>query len=388
MTPVLRQLDWDEVTLAGAVEQRRTANGIRLARLPEAVCRQLDEPMLSVTAAMAAGIRLSLRTDTTVLEVDSILTGLQYVGGKQRPIAFDLEINGQVFTRQSVAGGGAYVVDFAVFPARVERRNATPERLRFGDLPAGMKRLVLWLPHNAEVELTAVRVDAQAQVFADASAGARWVHYGSSISHGKEVGGPAGIWPALVAQDLGLDLTALGFSGQCMVDGAVARLIAHSDAAIISLKLGANVVGGDTMRGRTFRSAVHTMLDIIRDRHPATPVLVISPITAPVLEQAPGPAIRQPGGFATVARPAALLDDALTLERTRTILEESVALRRSLGDLALHYLDGRQLLGETDTGLLVDGLHPDAEGHRQIAARLTPILAELLAQSAAAGSGS
>ena len=388
MTTTMRQLDWNEVTLAGAIEQQHTGQGLRLARLPHVVCRKLDDPMLSITAAMAAGMRLCLQTDATVLEIEAWLTGLHYAGGERRPIAFDLYVDGQHFARHNVAGGGAYHVDFAGFPPNVVLRNAPMERVTFGDLPSGMKQIALWLPHNAEVELAAVRVDAPARLLPCTATAPKWVHHGSSISHGKEVDGPARIWPALVAKDLGLDLTALGFSGQCMLDGAVAHVIARCDAAVISLKLGANVVGGDTMRGRTFRSAVHTMLDIIRDRHPETPVLVISPIVAPALEQHPGPAVRRPVGFATVPRSIALMDDALTLQYTRTILAECVELRRSLGDAALHYLDGSHLLGEPDVGLLKDGLHPDAQGHRLIAARFVPSLARLLVQPDAMSSES
>jgi lysophospholipase L1-like esterase len=331
---------------------------------------------------------LCLQTDATTLEVETVLTGLHYLGGERRPIVFDLLIDGQPNSRQSIAGGGAYIVDFGCYPPGVVRRSAPPEHIRFADLPPGMKHLALWLPHNAEVKLTAVRVNADARVLPAVSTAPRWVHHGSSISHGKEVEGPAGIWPALVAQDLGLDLTALGFSGQCMLDGAVARVIAQQDAAVISLKLGANVVAADTMRGRTFRSAVHNLLDIIRERQPATPILVISPITAPILERDPGPALRAPGGFAKIPRPPELMDDALTLRLTREILADCIALRRGLGDLALHYLDGQQLLGERDADLLVDGLHPDARGHSLIAERLMPILAGLLPQPVSAATAS
>eukprot|EP01042_Synura_sphagnicola_P012553 gene12553-15967_t len=63
MSAALRQLDWDAVVVAGAIVKQETASGIRLARLPDAVCQLLEAPMLSITAAMAAGIRLGLQTD-------------------------------------------------------------------------------------------------------------------------------------------------------------------------------------------------------------------------------------------------------------------------------------------------------------------------------------
>ena len=66
-------------------------------------------------------------------------------------------------------------------------------------------------------------------------------------------------------------------------------MIASQPADLISLKLGINVVNGDTMRERTFVPAVHGFLDTIRERHPDVPVAVVTPIICPVAEDHPGP---------------------------------------------------------------------------------------------------
>jgi len=52
----------------------------------------------------------------------------------------------------------------------------------------------------------------------------------------------------------------------------------YTPADFISLKLGINVVNGDSMRERSFIPAVHNFLDTIREKKPNTPILIISPI--------------------------------------------------------------------------------------------------------------
>lgn len=378
MTNSLRDVAWDCLALDGVVEARRSETGLSLARLSRLACEQIGDPLLTITTSMAAGMRLRLITNSQSLEVEARLKGLQYFGAERRPIAFDLLVNRTPFTRYKVEGAGLYAVNFASTPPMVELHEAAPQRVVFAQLPAGLKTLELWLPHNAEVELLAVRVEADAEVLPVEIGEPSWVHYGSSISHGKEVEGPLDMWPARVARGLDLNITNLGFSGQCLLDGSVARAIAGIDAKVISLKLGANVVGSDAMRRRTFRSLVNDFLDMIREKQPKTPILVISPVYSPLMEDHPGPLARLPSGYATITRAPELAVDALTLTEVRRLLEECVALRRRRGDLALHYLDGRHLLDAPDVTRLVDGLHPDTLGHQWISERISPILAGLI----------
>ncbi|MCW2793432.1 MAG: hypothetical protein JWO76_2530 [Nocardioides sp.] len=52
------------------------------------------------------------------------------------------------------------------------------------------------------------------------------------------------------------------------------------------------------MRLRAFTPAVHGCLDTVRDGHPTTPLLVVSPILWPIHEDAPGPSVRDLSDFA------------------------------------------------------------------------------------------
>jgi hypothetical protein len=198
----------------------------------------------------------------------------------------------------------------------------------------------------------------------------RWVHYGSSISHCMEADQPTGTWPAVAARSAGVDLASLGLAGQCQLDQFAARTIRDLPADLISLKLGINVVNADSMRERAFVPAVHGLLDTIRDGHPDTPIVVISPIICPAAEEHPGPTLPNADGrFDVVERADELMVGALSLGRIRTLLERVVTQRRSAGDGQLHYLHGHGLFGADDVDDLPDGLHPNSAGYRRMGER-------------------
>ena len=136
----------------------------------------------------------------------------------------------------------------------------------------------------------------------------RWVHHGSSISHGSVATYPTEPWPVVAARLAGLDLVNLGFGGSALLDPFVARTIRDTPADRISLKLGINLVNLDLMRLRAFGPAVHGFLDTIRDGHPHTPLLVISPSCARSTNtpRAPAPSTRtpSPASSTTSTRPA------------------------------------------------------------------------------------
>jgi hypothetical protein len=159
-----------------------------------------------------------------------------------------------------------------------------------------------------------------------------------------------------------------------MLDQFVARTIRDLSADVVSVKVGINLVNGDAMRERTFAPALHGFLDTVREGQRETPILLVSPIYCPSVEDKPGPTIMGPDGrFVTVDG----LDDVrltcLTLAKIRQTMDDVVAARRKLGDAHLHYLNGLELFGLSDAEDLPDDLHPNAAGYVRIGQRFAAL---------------
>jgi hypothetical protein len=252
-------------------------------------------------------------------------------------------------------------------------------RFDLGGSGAEERLVVVWMPQTETVEIRDVRADAPLRP-AELLDQLRWWHHGSSISHCIEADTPRGVWPVAAADQLGLDVTNLGFAANAHLDQFTARAMRDSGADLFSLKIGINIVGGDTMKRRTFVPAVHGFLDTIRDGAPTAPILLISPIICPMHEDTPGPTVTDPQTGARRGTPVLTpdpFDPPLTLRAVREILERIVQQRAS-EDPALFYLDGLDLFGEADLDELPDGLHPSAAGYLRMAERFaaSPVVSE------------
>lgn len=364
--------------ITGALELERTAEGLRPRRLPGWTRPQLPSDFCDMVVAQPSGVRLEFGTTATLLELDVLITRTRFADAPAAfPAgAFDLVIDGFPTHRLPVPDGGVLVMDGERSGGFIP---GEPSTVRFGPLPEGSKEIEIWLPHACQVELISLRADGPVREPAT-PARPRWVHHGSSISHCGEAEGPLGTWPVVAARLAGVDVLNLGLAGNAMVDQFAARTIRDQPADLISLKLGINVVNGDTMRPRTFAPAMHGFIDTVRDGHPHTPVLLISPITCPTAEHRPGPtpAYWEDGvlTFRAIGEPAA---DALTLTMVREILATIVEQR---SDPYLHYLDGPEIFGAVD---LPDGLHPDATGYQQMGERFAPFICIHLQSATSAG---
>lgn len=217
-------------------------------------------------------------------------------------------------------------------------------RVRFDGLPDGWKTLELWLPPQRAVRIRDLGVEDGADLEPSPDRRPRWVTYGSSITHCNGAHSPSRTWPAVAARRRGMNLTSLGYSGQCHLDPLVAMMIRDRAADFVSLKVGINMVGG-SVSPRTFRPLLVGMVRIIREKHPTTPLAVVSPILSPPREGTPG---------AT----------GMTLRMMREELETAVARLRACGDANVHYISGLDLLGEDLVATcLPDLLHPNGDGY-------------------------
>ena len=370
-TPVTAEL------LRGTFELERTEHGLLPHRLPARARAQSADERLAMMESQPAGVRLVLRTSATALELDTLPTKLVYAGAPPRPDGvYDLLVDGRLTGQATVTGGNTRSIDMRTGAA--EYRPGPPGTARFTGLAEGRKDVEIWLPHNEITELVALRTDAPVEPAPDR--GRRvWLHHGSSISHGSNAASPSTTWPATAAVRGDVELINLGLGGNALLDPFTARAMRDTPADLISAKIGINLVNSDLMRLRGFTPAVHGFLDTIRDGHPTTPLLVISPIHCPIHEDTPGPGAFDLSAlsagqvrFRATGDPAERAAGKLTLGVIRDELARIVR-ERTAEDPNLHHLDGRELYGEADFAELPlpDELHPDTAAHRRIGERFT-----------------
>ncbi|QDQ10687.1 GDSL-type esterase/lipase family protein [Streptomyces spectabilis] len=365
--------------LRGALDLERTASGLLPHRLPARARAQCADGQLAMAESQPSGVRIAFRSRATAVELDALPTKRVYVGAPPRPDGlYDLLVDGELVGRGSLAEGNTLTIDMAT--GSTETRPGPAGTLRFTGLPDRPKDIEIWLPHNETTELVALRTDAP--VAPSPERGRKvWLHHGSSISHGSDAASPSTTWPALAASLGGVELVNLGLSGSALLDPFTARALRDTPADLISVKLGINVVNTDLMRLRAFGPAVHGFLDTIREGHPDTPLLVVSPLLCPVHEDTPGPSAPDFGAlgdgklrFLAAGDPAERAAGKLTLTVIRDELSRIVR-ERAAEDPHLHYLDGLALYGEADAAALPlpDNLHPDAATHRHIGERFAAL---------------
>jgi len=365
----------------GAVDIEQTPAGLLPHRLPAWARAQCPDAQLMMAESQPSGVRLVFQTMATAVELAVLPTKRAYNALPPRPDGiYDLFVDGRLAQQASVQGGRVLHIDMMTGSSTLAEGEA--QTLRFSGLPAEGKIVELWLPHDEVTELVSLRADAALFPVADAGK-RRWVHHGSSISQGSNTTHPSGTWPAVAAARAGLDLLNLGYSGNALLDPFVARTIRELPADLISLKIGINLVNKDLMRLRAFGPAVHGFLDTIRDGHPDTPLLVVSPVFCPIHETVPGPSVYdmealaegrlsfKAGGNADEVR-----QGKLTLGLIREQLREIVRQRTAGGDANLRYVDGLELYGPNDNLRLPlpDELHPDAASHRLIGERFAGLV--------------
>ena len=337
-------------------------------RLPAWTRVEHADRWIELWAAHTLGVRIVTRTAATRIEVVATITRMVPPDAVEPPFPASIvaTIDGEIVASVQIEGGPVILAR----PDRGWQFIDGPASVLILDLPpAGREREVtIWLPHNGHALLRSMRADRPLNPGAPDSR-SRWVHHGSSVSQGLEATSPLGPWPQLAARALGLDLTNLAIAGNAQLDPFVARTIAATPADIVTLKLGVNIVNVDSMRRRAFIPALHGFLDLVREGHPETPIVVITPIVCPAVEDIPGPTRKLGDGrYHGTPRETVAGDGTLTLGIVREIVRD-VTDARSRTDELLWAGDGLTLLGDADRAHLWDGLHPDQTGYSIMAER-------------------
>ncbi|WP_078585175.1 GDSL-type esterase/lipase family protein [Streptomyces anulatus] len=301
-------------------------------------------PILCRLARTTAGVRFAVRTDASELELEAELEADP--GGSP----LDVRVDG-VLAHRWTGGPGRHRMAFPL-----------------PGTDGGPAEVEVWLPHLSVTRIGAVTLRGHRHLLAARRTGRRLLVHGSSLTHCVFAAGPSETWPALVAAERGWRLRNLGFAGESYLDQAVARTIRDTPADLITLELGINAYIGGAFTARSWGPAVCGFLETIRDGHPHTPVVVLTPLSSPERERAVNSA-------------------GLTLETARSLTAEAVRVLQRLGDRALSLVDGLAVAPVADARrLYADGLHPTAEGEHVLADRIGAELARI-PQASEAGPG-
>jgi hypothetical protein len=361
------------VEIRGALDLKPTADGLLPRRVPAWTAPQIPDAFMDTVVTSTSGVRLVFRTTSPVVELTAHPMTVHVTSRDQVDPAVELVVDGELVAMQRMVGGTFIHIDQTRGPEGITWEAGGPATVRFDDLGSSDKEVELWLPTHSSIELRRLAVAEGSSVSAPTRPRRRWVHHGSSISHCMDVSRPSAAWPMLAARLAGVDVDNFGFGGQCQLDPFMGRVLRDVPADVMSLKVGINLVNAASMSERTFGPALHGFLDSIRDGHPTTPLLVVSPIYCPSVEDHPGPTVPVLVDGRTTfvhveARPA-VRPLGLTLVRIREMVEQIVGARRAAGDEHLHTFSGLDLFGADDVDELYDRLHPTEEGYRRIGER-------------------
>ena len=177
------------------------------------------------------------------------------------------------------------------------------------------------------------------------------VFYGTSITQGACASRPGMAYPAIIGRRLNRPTINLGFSGNGRMQPGVEAIFPELDAVLFVIDCLPNM-GGSEVRERAL-----PFLRTLRERHPATPIILTED---------------RDYGQAFLRKETR---DGQT--DRRNALRETYDTLQAEGVPNLHYIPATGQIG-TDGEALVDGSHPNDLGMMRLADAFAPVIEEVL----------
>lgn len=321
--------------LAWPTENRKRRN---FRRLPDRAAAGLSEGV-QVLSHCPAGVFVSFFTDASAISV--------------RMTQGDLEPMDHM-PATGMSGAELYLrVGPTWHPMAVARPaldQITFTRALVEDAPKERREYRLYLPLYKKLDALELGFSPRAVVEpSPASPGAKPVFfYGTSITQGGCANTAGSDFVSLTGRLLDAEVINFGFSGSGRGEPEVARLIREVKAEIFVLDFIANA------ELATLPKVLPEFIRILREKHPRTPIVLIScPDFDPLLWN---PKYRD------------------EQDAKRDVVMRVYVQGKEQGDRHLHYIDGPGLLPSGLTGAYVDGTHPTSHGFAIMAERLAPQL--------------
>lgn len=241
-------------------------------------------------------------------------------------------------------------------PPGKEQHGWVTRNLDPGSRPGGFRRFRLYFPIGARVLSVQIGIPSDAEIHpAPDFTGGTIGYYGTSIVHGRSVSRPGMTHAAILQRRLQRPMWNLGFGGAAKMEEPLAHLLAELDPEVWLIDPVPN------MDAVLIRQRARPFLDIIRKKHPETPILLIED-----REHANARFFRERRE-----------KHASNRDAWREVYASMVAE----GDRNVRYLGFDNLLGLDGEGT-VDGSHPNDLGAWRYADAIEPVLRTILRASA------
>lgn len=316
-----------------------------LRRIPE---KAFISPRVNALADNTAGVMLRFRSDTAIVKIQVKLKPWDETYSWQMPqsgsAGFDLYIGSgfsKIFAGSTFCTFGAREYEMEIF--KTENGGVMRDYTLNFPLYSGVESLKIGLSENAGILPPVPWKDPRPVVV-----------YGTSIQQGECASRPGMCHTNQMSRILDRPFLNLSFSGAGKGEPEMAELLAEiQNPAMYILDYDANV------NDIELKATLSAFIDILRKKHPETPILLVSRL--PMKNE-----------FLT---PTAYIQNRHS--RTEIHLNE-LSRRRKAGDKNIHFLDGSTLYGPDPSECTVDGTHANDLGRYFIARTMAPVIERIL----------
>lgn len=310
----------------------------RLVRLPDDVIEKV--PSLSHYGRRCTGARMCFRTDAKSITVTVEFKTLS------------VDVGMSLYHCQSAFVQAGPHTD-SVFLGLVNPPNYDTKTFsKAFALNGEMQDITVWLPRNEQLESISVSVPDEASVEAptEYTYSKPILYYGSSITEGGCCCNIFNAYNAIISRHLDVDYYNLGFSGSAKGELPIADFISTLDISVFVYDYdynAPNVAHLEATHEPFFRR--------IREAKPELPIVMMT-------------------------RPDTAYDE--DEKKRREIVKATYDKAVAQGDKKVWFLDGETFYGETDRELCsLDTVHPNDLGFARMAAKIEPVIAEILKNS-------
>ncbi|OGV65367.1 MAG: hypothetical protein A2498_12655 [Lentisphaerae bacterium RIFOXYC12_FULL_60_16] len=312
------------------------------SRFPLSAKSSLRPPVWDLAQCPAGGC-IAFRSDTTVLRVR--VTNRDTSHMPHMPLSGSNGLSLYAGQPGALRPWGSAIPDMT---------NPWFEREFFNGIKPAMRDYRIYLPLYHPLQALEIGISKRARLLKPTPPviAKPVVFYGTSITQGGCASTAGSDFISIMGRLLNLNMINLGFSGNGQGDIEVARLMAGMNASLFALDYLSNV------NPEKLRETLDPFYKTLRNHHPKTPILLVSPVCF----------------WQADFKPESIRDQELK----RDILISFYAQKRTAGDTAIHFADAFDMLHFAAGAAYVDGVHPTDAGFSLLAHRLAPVLQRIL----------